>query len=661
MAATESGVRGFLSPFEVAAPEGCDGWESLYPYYARFSEERRASEEARGWFRDGMHFPEPMYPFDYITADTPFLCLGQANSRIFAVPPALGIDHRVLYGWVYMSANGVSDPEEIGRRAEIFGRRAGFYFQNWEELYGRWRAKVEATIGELEMLEVPELPELEDEAVVTEGRGIGSSHTLLVAYNRLLESVDRIWQYHFEFLNLGYAAYLVYYELCRQSFPDIADQTIAKMVAGIDVALFRPDEELKRLAARAIELGVADAVKGAADETALIDALVNDEAGQAWLADWHATKTPWFNYSNGNGFYHHHRSWIDDAAIPLGGLRSYVERLQAGEDVARPFEAVSAERDRITAEYRALLPDEATTAAFDQNLGLARTVFPYVESHNFYVEHWYHTIFWNKVREFGALLARHGFFADAEDVFFLQRQEVSDALVDLRLAWAAGSEARGPGYWPPIVARRKEIMAAMRRWSPPPALGAVPDTIAEPMTIMLWGITTERVREWAAADRADGRTLTGFAGSPGIAEGRARVVLDVREINDLESGDILVAPVTSPSWTPVFGKIAAAVSDIGGIMSHAAIVSREYGVPAVVGTARATARIKTGDPAKPVSVRSSARSAAAHSRTRSVVMPQSMIVIGSVIVSGTAPSAGGGVHRRIASTIALRRSTIGGQ
>jgi pyruvate,water dikinase len=430
---------------------------------------------------------------------------------------------------------------------------------------------------------------------VTEGRGIGSSHTLLVAYHRLLESVDRIWQYHFEFLNLGYAAYLVFSELCRQSFPDISDQAIAKMVAGIDVVLFRPDQELTRLAALAIELDVADAVKGATDEPSLVAALNAREGGPAWLADWEGVKSPWFNYSNGNGFYHHHRSWIDDPAIPLQALASYVERLQAGEDIARPLEAVRAERDRITAEYRELLPDEATTMAFDQNLGLARMVFPYVESHNFYVEHWYHTIFWNKVREFGTLLARHDFVADAEDVFFLQRHEVSDALVDLRLAWAAGSAARGPGYWPPIVQRRKAIMEAMRGWSPPPALGTVPEAITEPMTIMLWGITTERVREWAAADRGDSRTLRGLAASPGTVEGPARVILDVRDIAALEAGEILVAPVTSPSWTPVFGKIGAAVSDIGGTMSHAAIVSREYGVPAVVGTADATARIKTGD------------------------------------------------------------------
>ena len=594
-AAAETGVQGFLSPFEVPAPEGCEGWESMFPYYALFSEERRESEERRGWFRDGMHFPEPMFPFDFVTADSPYLALGQANSRIFLVPPALGIDHRVLYGWVYMSANPVTDEAEIGRRAQEFEKRAGFYFQNWDELYGRWQQKVEDEISGIEGLEVPDLPEVEDEAVVTEARGLGSSHTLLVAYDRLLESIDRIWQYHFEFLNLGYAAYLVFYELCKRSFPDISDQTIATMVSGIDVVLFRPDEELKRLAQRAIDDGIADAVRSASDEPALRAALSGSDEGEAWLADWDETKSPWFNYSNGNGFYHHHRSWIDDPAIPIAGLRSYIERLEAGEDIERPLDAVTAQRDRIASEYRGLLPDDDARQAFDQALGLSRTVFPYVESHNFYVEHWYHTVFWNKAREFGELLAQNGFLEDAEDVFYLQRSEVSDALVDLRLAWAAGSTARGPGYWPPIVAERKRVMEAMRAWSPPPALGAVPEAITEPLTIMLWGITTERVQEWAAAEGDEGGSLSGFAGSPGVVEGTARVILDVRDIGALEEGEILVAPVTSPSWTPVFGKVAAAVSDIGGIMSHAAIVAREYGMPAVVGTGNATARIKTGD------------------------------------------------------------------
>ena len=97
--------------------------------------------------------------------------------------------------------------------------------------------------------------------------------------------------------------------------------------------------------------------------------------------------------------------------------------------------------------------------------------------------------------------------------------------------------------------------------------------------------------------RATGRPsneITGFAASSGVVEGPARIVKSVEEIGRLQQGDILVCQVTNPTWASVFQKISAAVSDIGGSMSHAAIVAREYGLPAVVGTGTATSRIKDG-------------------------------------------------------------------
>ena len=87
----------------------------------------------------------------------------------------------------------------------------------------------------------------------------------------------------------------------------------------------------------------------------------------------------------------------------------------------------------------------------------------------------------------------------------------------------------------------------------------------------------------------------GFAASPGSVEGPARVCRTVKEIGDLKEGEILVSPTTSPSWAPAFVKIKACVTDVGGIMSHAAIVCREYGMPAVVGTGTGTKIVKTGD------------------------------------------------------------------
>src|SRR5262249_5645770 len=153
-------------------------------------------------------------------------------------------------------------------------------------------------------------------------------------------------QYHFELLNLGYGAYLAFYEVCRQAFPDIPDRTIAAMVSSIDLLVLRPDEELKRLARLAVELGVARAVEEAAGEDELRVALEGSASCARWLADFDQTKDPWFCFSNGNGLYHHHRSWIDNARLPIAAIGAYIRRLEAGEDIARPHADVLAERER---------------------------------------------------------------------------------------------------------------------------------------------------------------------------------------------------------------------------------------------------------------------------------------------------------------------------
>jgi pyruvate,water dikinase len=587
--------QGFPSPFEIPVPPGGDGWEELYAYHTLFSEDRREADEARFWFQDGVHGPEPVHPFDCVWWDYGLPALSQASTRLFVIPPSLGNEYRVLNGYIYSSPNLVNDETELARRAELFRRRGGFYYEHWEELYERWIERVEGTIRELQSLTVPQLPEFEDEAVVTEGRGLGSTYAVLSAYDRMLDGLDRMMQYHFELVNLGYGAYLAFRGVCGSVFPDITDQAVAKMVSGIELLVLRPDEELRRLAGRAIELGEGAAVKEAATEETLRMALEGSESGALWLADFEQTKDPWFYYSNGNGLSHHHRSWIDDPALPIAAIGSYVERLEAGEDISRPFDQVIAERERITEKYRSFLSGTERDS-FDQSLALARTVFPFIENHNFYVEHRYFTLFWNKVREFGALLQRYRFLAEQDDVFYLRHDEVREALEELRMTWSTGGAgvARGPSYWPPIVARRRTIYEAMQAWAPPPALGRLPDTITDPLTVMLWGITDERVREWLE-EEGDDDSLNGFAGSPGVVEGAARVIHRAEQLGQLEPGDILVAPTSSTSWTPVFGMIAAAVLDTGGIMSHAAIIAREYGLPAVVGTGTATKRIRTGD------------------------------------------------------------------
>lgn len=587
----------FPSPFEVATPPGCEGWEQLYPYYYLFSEERREFEEGKFWFFDGMHHPEPLYPFDTITSESWWVALSQYTTRVFVIPPALGIDQRVINGYLYISANAITDPKVVEERVAFFKRRAGYYFEHWDELYEKWQRKAEEQIRILEQVEIKDLPEMEDETVVTEGRGVTSGYYLLEAYNRVIENMHKMWYYHFEMLNLGYVAYLTFMDFCRKAFPGIPDQTVAKMVAGIDILFFRPDDEVKKLARLALDLRVADMVKQPLRPEELLARLEKTDAGRKWIAELEKAKQPWFNFSSGPGFYHHHRSWIDDLSVPFMALRGYIERLEKGENIDRPLEKIRQERERIATEYADLLKTDEDRKTFKELLGLARTVFPYVENHNFYVEHWHHTIFWNKMREFGKLFAGHGFFKDSEDLFYLHRYEIHGALYDLITSWAVGTPARGPKYWPREIQRRKALFEKLRQWSPIPALGAPPEVVTEPFTVMLWGITTETIKNWLAPRAAQGeaRELKGCAASPGVAEGPARVITSVDQLSAVQSGEILVCPITSPSWAPVFTRIKAAVSDIGGIMCHAAIVSREYGLPAVVGTGFGTKLIKTGN------------------------------------------------------------------
>jgi pyruvate,water dikinase len=91
-----------------------------------------------------------------------------------------------------------------------------------------------------------------------------------------------------------------------------------------------------------------------------------------------------------------------------------------------------------------------------------------------------------------------------------------------------------------------------------------------------------------------GTVLSGIPGCPGEATGRARVVLDAADPMGLEPGDILIAPVTDPAWTPLFVPAAAVVVDVGAQLSHAVIVSRELGIPCVVSVTGGTRRIPDG-------------------------------------------------------------------
>jgi len=187
------------------------------------------------------------------------------------------------------------------------------------------------------------------------------------------------------------------------------------------------------------------------------------------------------------------------------------------------------------------------------------------------------TIAWPVMRRavlrIGAALADHGEIAEPDDVFFLTRAEVLAKLDGGPLT--AGIDVPG----------RRALWSEQARLMPPRMVGRV-----NPMLQRLWDSFPGMI----GARPSDHALASGVPASPGRATGPVRVVRGPDEFDDLLPGEILVAPLTAPAWTPLFARAAAVVTDVGSAAAHASIIAREYGIPAVVGCGDATARLRTG-------------------------------------------------------------------
>ena len=188
------------------------------------------------------------------------------------------------------------------------------------------------------------------------------------------------------------------------------------------------------------------------------------------------------------------------------------------------------------------------------------------------------------LRELGARLARAGLFAQADDVFWLYKDELERA--SSTLDHAPGVPA---GVGRPIVPVVETIRQRKAFWKAEQRLVA---PVVLPPGAKFLGLDVEKLSAARASD--DVNVIKGFGASQGKVTGTARVLLGPQDFGQMQPGDVLVAPITTPAWTPLFAMASAIVTDIGGPLSHSSIVAREYGLPAVLGTGVATRRIHSG-------------------------------------------------------------------
>ena len=165
-----------------------------------------------------------------------------------------------------------------------------------------------------------------------------------------------------------------------------------------------------------------------------------------------------------------------------------------------------------------------------------------------------------------------------DDIFFLDAAEIVRVL-------------HGETIGPRVIAERRRAYAGYVALPPYPGL------IRGRFDPYAWAADPDRRSDLFVAGerRPAAETVRGFPGSAGVVEGVVRVLTDAADGDQVRSGEVLVTTVTNVGWTPLFPRLAAVVTDVGAPLSHAAIVARELGIPAVVGCGNATMRLRTGD------------------------------------------------------------------
>ena len=366
--------------------------------------------------------------------------------------------------------------------------------------------------------------------------------------------------------------------LYREIMGDVPDEDPYLLLQGIDNKSLETDRALQALAEHARDRPEARAAFAEETDVGLImRRLGGVDQGRGFIA-----KLEEFLGVYGyrpTGFDFVFPSWIEDPAFVILMVKSYLA--SPPRDLTAQAAAQRAESQRLLdAVQKAVGDDEVRWSDFFEAHVRARGLWSLREDHAFYIDQGSLATLRILMAEMGSRLARRGVLAHRDDVFYLFREELEQAM----------GAADGRSLMPAVDSRRAE-RERFSRITPPRFLGTVP---AE-------GIPdgeSEFSRMSAPVDLAERRenatVLRGLPASRGKAVGPARVVRSPDEFHKVRPGDVLVCTATSPTWTPVFGTVSALVTDSGGVLSHASIVAREYGLPAVVGVNHGTSTIRDG-------------------------------------------------------------------
>ncbi len=366
-------------------------------------------------------------------------------------------------------------------------------------------------------------------------------------------------------------------ELYCELFEGATTLDALRLTQGFDNKTMEGDRALWRLSRLARSTPEVREILSRHAAGEVIPALEKSAASQPFLADlrlWIA----YYGQRLNSAFALGEPSWIEDPTPAIQNLQAYV----AMPDLRPEMEpaALAAEREKSVAEARLKLAGypQPIVRRFETLLKAAQVAAIVHEDHNFWIDQrlFYHVR--RVILEFGGRLAQAGTLDAVNDVFYLTPDELQNGR-DVPLKR--------------LVQERKTEMEQFSHVTPPPMLGTAPAFEMTDGGSMVRAMFKGEMSP-ANTSNSEMNKVKGLAGSAGVARGTARVIHSLAEAGKLQPGDVLVAISTEPPWTPLFATASAIVTDSGGVLSHSAVVAREYRIPAVVGTGNATTTFQDG-------------------------------------------------------------------
>jgi pyruvate,water dikinase len=382
--------------------------------------------------------------------------------------------------------------------------------------------------------------------------------------------------------------YLEFEEFCRQRGLD--EQGFVQLLSGFHGKPAETDTELWRIAKDARAKGL-EGVFREAPAGEIRATIASHREGRAWLDRFNDFLDAYGNRINAAHLDVLYPTWREDPTPVLETIKGYFRRMDDGWDLETQRAAVVQNREQKVAAFRERV-SPADRPAFERLLVAAQKVYAYQEDHGFYIDQGSTAALHYALMACGRRLVKLELAQQADDVFFLNFSELTEILDDVARHESVGVYHHRTMVQP-LIAERRRQWSEVASLEAPLTLGKVPEKMTDPIAIKVFGIVDDVLHP--KGEKQVSMRLEGFAASRGVVEGPARVVMHFEEFSKVKSGEILICPYTGTAWTPLFLKIGGVVTDTGGMLTHAAIAAREYGIPAVVGTWNATASIRDGD------------------------------------------------------------------